>query len=140
MAHKVRINGTVYEITGGRTRVSGATYNISKGLTRVNGTACGIEFLKTVPEGMIAIIMETWFAPCGKVTVNGEGLSVNVDGVYAYEPGTMVAITPYSANIYLDGVKVQDQSNYDNYSFALTSDTKIYAVYGNGAEIRIETE
>lgn len=66
VAHKTKVSGTIYEVTGGRTRVSGANYDISGGRTRVSGTNYGISFgmtfivsyrgtddyVFTVPEGV----------------------------------------------------------------------------------------
>ena len=44
MAHKTLVNGTAYEISGGRTLVDGTGYGITGGRTLVNGTGYGISF------------------------------------------------------------------------------------------------
>lgn len=44
MAHKTRIDGTSYEISGGKTLVNGTAYSISGGKTLVDGTAYEIGF------------------------------------------------------------------------------------------------
>ena len=44
MAHKTLINGTAYEISGGRTLVNGTGYAIGKGKTLVSGTAYEVGF------------------------------------------------------------------------------------------------
>ena len=44
MAHKTLVNGTSYEITGGKTLVNGTSYSISKGRTLVNGTGYDVSF------------------------------------------------------------------------------------------------
>ena len=44
MAHKTLIDGTAYEISGGRTLVDGTTYSIDKGKTLVDGTAYEVGF------------------------------------------------------------------------------------------------
>lgn len=44
MAHKTLVNGTSYEISGGKTLVNGTAYSISGGKTLVGGTAYGIGF------------------------------------------------------------------------------------------------
>lgn len=44
MAHKTLINGTAYEISGGKTLVNGIGYSIDKGKTLVGGTAYNISF------------------------------------------------------------------------------------------------
>lgn len=50
MAHKVRIGGTAYSITGGRTLIGGTGYGISKGRTLVDGTGYDIAFGATETE------------------------------------------------------------------------------------------
>lgn len=49
MAHKTLINGTAYEISGGRTLVNGTGYSIDKGKTLVGGTAYEVGFQSFVP-------------------------------------------------------------------------------------------
>lgn len=49
MAHKTRVNGTTYEIKGGKTRVNGTGYSIKGGKTRVGGTAYEISFISADP-------------------------------------------------------------------------------------------
>lgn len=44
MAHKTLVNGTSYEISGGKTLVNGTAYSISGGKTLVGGTAYKIGF------------------------------------------------------------------------------------------------
>ena len=44
MSHKTIINGTSYEVIGGRTLVVGTVYDINKGRTLVNGTGYDIPF------------------------------------------------------------------------------------------------
>ena len=44
MAHGVRINGTAYGISGGKTLINGTAYGISGGKTRIGGTAYSISF------------------------------------------------------------------------------------------------
>ena len=44
MAHKTLVNGTVYEIMGGKCLVNGTSYNIKKGRTLINGTGEDIVF------------------------------------------------------------------------------------------------
>ena len=49
MAHKTLINGTVYEIMGGKCLVNGTSYNIKKGRTLINGTGEDIVFFSASP-------------------------------------------------------------------------------------------
>lgn len=44
MAHKTKVNGTNYEISGGKTRINGTNYSISKGKTLVGGATYDVEF------------------------------------------------------------------------------------------------
>lgn len=44
MAHKTKIDGTNYEVDGGKTLISGTAYDIKGGKTLVNGTAYDISF------------------------------------------------------------------------------------------------
>lgn len=44
MAHKTIVDGTVYDIGGGKTMVDRTVYNIQKGKTMVDGTVCEIAF------------------------------------------------------------------------------------------------
>lgn len=53
MAHKTLINGTAYEITGGRTLVNGTGYSIDKGKTLVGGTAYEVGFGGVSSDGKI---------------------------------------------------------------------------------------
>lgn len=47
MAHRTKINGTTYEVSGGKTKINGTAYDISKGKTRVGGSAYDINFKTT---------------------------------------------------------------------------------------------
>ena len=44
MAHKTLINGTVYEVKGGKCLVGGTSYDIKKGRTLIGGTGWDIKF------------------------------------------------------------------------------------------------
>lgn len=50
MAHKTLVNGTSYEISGGKTLVNGTAYSISGGKTLVGGTAYEIGFGKSIGD------------------------------------------------------------------------------------------
>lgn len=53
MAHKALVNGTAYEVSGGRTLVNGTGYSIAGGRTLVNGTGYDISF--STPIGSLAV-------------------------------------------------------------------------------------
>ena len=44
MSHKTRVNGTVYEVQGGKCLVNGTSYDIKKGRTLIGGTGYDITF------------------------------------------------------------------------------------------------
>lgn len=49
MAHKTRVNGTNYGISGGKCLVNGTSYDIKKGRTLINGTGYDITFGPVMP-------------------------------------------------------------------------------------------
>ena len=58
MAHKTKIDGTSYDISGGKCNIDGVKYNINKGKTLIDGTGYDINFLGPT-----------------KITVKGDGTS-----------------------------------------------------------------
>ena len=48
MAHKTLINGTAYDITGGKALVSGTSYSVSGGKTLIGGTEYEIAFVRYI--------------------------------------------------------------------------------------------
>ena len=44
MSHKILVNGTAYEVTGGKCLVNGTSYDIKKGRTLIGGTGYDINF------------------------------------------------------------------------------------------------
>ena len=61
MAHKTLINGTAYEVTGGKCLVNGTSYDIKKGRTLIGGTGYDITFGPVMP-------------------VKGDLITMNLDG------------------------------------------------------------
>lgn len=51
--HKVLINGTEYEVKGGRCLVNGVGYSVKKGRTLINGTSFEVLFEKPKPESKL---------------------------------------------------------------------------------------
>ena len=49
MSHKTLVNGTAYEVKGGKCLVNGTSYNIKKGRTLINGTGEDIVFSSVSP-------------------------------------------------------------------------------------------
>lgn len=62
-AHKTLINGTAYEVKGGKCMVGGTVYNILKGRTLIGGTGYDITF----PESLV-------------MPVKGDLITMNLDG------------------------------------------------------------
>ena len=67
MAHKTLVNGTAYEVKGGKCLVNGTAYSIKKGRTLINGTGEDIVF-SSVP-----ILDETDWATIREVSDAGQG-------------------------------------------------------------------
>ena len=61
MAHKTLVNGTAYEVKGGKCLVNGTSYDIKKGRTLINGTGYDITFGPVMP-------------------VKGDLITMNLDG------------------------------------------------------------
>ena len=61
MAHKTLVNGTVYEVNGGKCLVNGTSYAIKKGRTLIGGTGYDITFGTAMP-------------------VKGDLITMNLDG------------------------------------------------------------
>ena len=61
MAHKTLVNGTDYEVNGGKCLVNGTSYDIKKGRTLINGTGYDITFGPVMP-------------------VKGDLITMNLDG------------------------------------------------------------
>lgn len=55
MAHKTLIDGTAYEVKGGRTLINGTGYSIKGGRTLVDGTGYDISFLSGILASDIAV-------------------------------------------------------------------------------------
>lgn len=51
--HKVLINGTEYDVIGGKCSIDGVGYSIKKGRTLVNGTSFEVSFEKSTPESKL---------------------------------------------------------------------------------------
>ena len=122
MAHKVCIDGTAYEIDGGKAMVNGTVYEIDHGTTLVDGTA-----------------YEVGFAEMATVTITGSAHDnwayVVIDGVKYYSGmvtlsvpvGTVISCyadtdsKDVDSGIYLNGV----YKAYRSYNHTVTTNTTI---------------
>lgn len=68
MAHKTLVNGTAYEVKGGKCLVNGTSYDIKKGRTLINGTGEDIVFSSGSP-----ILDEIDWATIREVSDAGQG-------------------------------------------------------------------
>ena len=138
MSHRTLVNGTAYEIKGGKTLIDGTAFSIKSGKTMVDGTA-----------------YEVGFAPAGatvKVTVSNTGLIASqtnspnahfsIDGVkhnvaeeFVTPIGTVLSCycsrgsgTGGTAGIYLNGAEVQYKINdryQATYEYTVKSNVEI---------------
>lgn len=145
MVQLTRIDGTAYAIKAGRAMAGSTAYELAGGRTMVDGTVYDIalpEPLEPIPDGMVGITIKAWDPPCGYVEVNGEKIdSVEIDGVYIYEPGAVVRVQAWSANIIFNGECVGSWSYEEPspiYTFTLSSNVTMYTDYS--VAIYIETE
>ena len=67
MAHKTLVNGTVYEVKGGKCLVNGTSYDIKKGRTLINGTVEDIVF------SSLPLLDETDWTTIREVSDAGQG-------------------------------------------------------------------
>ena len=89
MAHKTLINGTAYEISGGKTLVDGTGYEISKGATLVDGAAYEIPFGAqsgiTIRLGGTVSGSEDFAHICFNAHEDGAFLCITSDGKVRFE-------------------------------------------------------
>ena len=73
MAHKTKVNGTNYEVSGGKTLVNGTAYKIDKGKTLVNGTSYLVSFAPPDPQISIVVnpVIIDVLTTSGQITING---------------------------------------------------------------------
>lgn len=82
MAHKTLIDGTAYEVSGGKTLIDGTAYSIDKGKARVDGTAYEVGFVKMAT---VTITGQTGIMPGQKIVY------VEIDGV-TYTEATEISV------------------------------------------------
>ena len=80
--HKTLVNGTVYEVKGGKCLVNGTVYSIKKGRTLIDGTGYDVAFEEPISK--------TWV--------------LNASGITVPTSGTGAAVV-YSANFTSNGLK-----------------------------------
>lgn len=120
MAHKTLINGTSYDITGGRCLVGGTAYDIKKGRTLVGGTGYDISF---EPGTTIIIEGTGGWETSNLVTINVNGVKQTQNTTLHYDPGVVVSIRLDA----MFGVKINDVYVADIVTRDITGKTcKVY--------------
>ena len=135
MSHKTLVNGTVYEVDGGKTLIDGVAYSIDKGKTLVGGTAYEVGFVEMV---QVQIVMSTGTNHSGSVyaTINGvtycsEDFNYNTTGYPVFEVpiGTEILFThDYGRNGDIYGASGYANNNLwspSGYIYTVNSRTKI---------------
>ena len=151
MAHKTLVNGTVYEVKGGKCLVNGTAYSIKKGRTLINGTGEDIVF-SSVP-----ILDETDWTTIREVSDAGQGPNYWSIGDCKAETlnGTVGSLalngTYYAFIVDFDHNKSKESPNAHTITFqfaksALTGGTDIafvdgsYKNSGSSAAFRMNTK
>lgn len=140
MAHKVLVDGTAYEISGGRTLVNGTGYSIDKGKTLVGGTAYEVGFgLPTVILKLDAVFGNNLHVSinydvstyCFYTTPTGERGNLTSEGSYEFPIGTTISIEmEYGSKkidmaVYLNDEQVAYSDSYLSYNHTLTTNITI---------------
>lgn len=116
MAHKTLINGTAYEIKGGRTLIGGTGYGVNKGRTLIGGTGYDVPFQKTLGT-----------MPVGtKVRMHYSGLGNTIEGILVHKGNPNPSIYDSSCNgawIWLNhaGLCYDHGRDDDNYPFSYSN-------------------
>ena len=110
MSHRAMIDGTAYEVTGGKTMVDGTVYSITGGKTLVDGTVYGIDF----GSAEIPVSFD------GTHTIYGDGKRgwIEITG-----KGTLTVLRSITADIYLLGKGSSGANGVSKYVKYETSNT-----------------
>lgn len=126
MAHKTLINGTAYEISGGKTLVGGTAYGIKNGKTLVGGTAYEVGF----DDGMRTVTVNQVNTACAELgNIPGQGSSAS-SGTYEVPVGTeldcwVMCDGSGNAKVVLNGVEVYSTSSMGSYYHTVTKNTTV---------------
>lgn len=131
MAHKALIDGTAYEVTGGKCLVNGTSYSISKGRTLIGGTGYDINFLKVGYEVLPIDGVDYTF------TLNSDGYyeSNNQGVASSYAMACINIVTNGLWHVYIDCVQYSE--GYDDYAVVSTLDGQLsMTATNNGVNVR----
>lgn len=97
MSHKTLVNGTVYEVDGGKTLIDGVAYSIDKGKTLVGGTAYEVGFAKPLVTVTLEADLPTGYSTAefaiSYSTKDEPYGSISSAGTYELEMGTELVFT-----------------------------------------------
>lgn len=121
MSHKTLVNGTVYEVGGGKTLIDGVAYSIDKGKTLVGGTAYEVGFAKP------ATITLTGSGSASYAEYNGT--QYKVPTTFEADVGDTINLycgdVPNSANIVLNGTGVSQGLSKTTYEYTVVGNATI---------------
>lgn len=137
-AHKVLIDGTLYDAKGGRPLIGGTGYSLKKGRTLIGGTGYDVSFLKKVFH--ITYSINEGYYNVNRIIYNGEYLKGN--GELYLEDGESIDLYVERASGYqgevnlwvnLNGTRVASYSTESSitYRFTPTSNCNIIGSNGN---------
>lgn len=137
-AHKVLIDGTLYDAKGGRPLIGGTGYSLKKGRTLIAGTGYDVSFLKKVFH--ITYSINEGYYNVNRIIYNGEYLKGN--GELYLEDGESIDLYVERASGYqgevnlwvnLNGTRVASYSTESSitYRFTPTSNCNIIGSNGN---------
>ncbi len=163
MAHKTLVNGTAYEISGGKTLVNGTGYKIKSGKTMVGGTVYEVGFapataILTITAsnsardylavyGTYTTLHIRYTTPdgiSGTLEINDNGTYKILKGSYEFPVGTTIRIESEARNskiyqyLYLNGTLVNESDIGWDYIQTLTTNTVISEIERSYMYTRID--
>lgn len=141
MAHKTSINGTAYEIKGGKTLINGTAYKIKSGKTLVGGTAYGID----LKDECIVKIIYSFYSGTNEVSVTINGVCYDRSNLLSMNGSTVTAnaitisvpigtemfckVAPWGskeAAIYINNALItSSKTNTITYTYQIVSDVNV---------------
>lgn len=126
MAHKTLINGTAYNIKGGRDLIGGTGYSKKNGKVLIDGTVYAIEFVKKLRITIVNAIDSSSMS--GSVIYNGK---VHTSGTLEVEQGETVKIALRNDGgngwcfVDVNGNTVASDTSSVEYTYTVTKNVRI---------------
>lgn len=130
MAHLVLVDGTSYEISGGKTLVDGTAYSVDNGKTLIGGTAYDIAFDDGMRTVRLAPSTNGSDANYAKVTIEGKEYSPTESVELRVPVGTIIHCWATSdpnarvAYVTIEYVRVAEGRPV-TYDYTVTSDVRV---------------